>query len=87
VTFRVQQGRSSQLTVTDEATRRAMERYDSIDKLFLLVRDAIADRPVSLTTTYDDGRGFPQSVSLTRRGLIVDETVSFAVTGFRAIER
>jgi hypothetical protein len=85
VRFRVTQGQSRQLTATSDTTRRAMERYDSIDKLWSLLDRVMADQPVEFEARYDAVLGYPQSVGVTRRGVIVDDHVSFTVTGFRPI--
>jgi hypothetical protein len=86
MTFRVSQGRATEITATDDATRRLFERYDTIDKLFALVERAIEEGPRDLEARYDAALGYPQAITIARSQAIVDEQVSFAVTGFKVVK-
>ncbi len=68
------------------AERRYFEKYDTVDKLFLVVDDALKRKAAEISVTYDETLGFPKSIKIDYIKLAIDDEIAFNITGFQAIK-
>jgi len=61
------------------------DRYNTVDKLFALLRNTAASNPRRMNVTFDPVLGYPVTADLDPE-LIPDDEVSFRVSGFRVLE-
>jgi len=62
------------------------QNYDTMDKLFKVIQDAINEEADSIKVTWDDQYGFPAVISLDPIKLAVDDERTLTVTNFSVVE-
>lgn len=82
MTFRVAEGQARATVELTDAEAWFYERYNTIPKLMLTVRQAIAMRPYRMTADFDARFGLPVSVSIDPNRAIFDEELRFTVADF-----
>jgi hypothetical protein len=60
-------------------------RYDTLDKLFDILRAALDDNAERIEARFDLAYGFPASTFIDYRAVIADEELAFEVSRFEAI--
>lgn len=79
------------VSVTSEATGEKVNRdffqnFDTVPKLFNVIRDAINRRADRLDVQYDDKFGYPTNISIDYKFQLADEELFLSVTDFEVIE-
>ena len=64
------------------ATNEFFERFNTVEKLFAVIRDAYNRKADTVSAAYDLGYGVPISVSIDYIKLAVDEELAFTVRNF-----
>lgn len=79
------------VSVTSEATGEKVNRdffqnFDTVPKLFNVIRDAINRRADRLDVQYDDKFGYPTNISIDYKFQLADEELFLSVTNFEVIK-
>ncbi|AFY58596.1 hypothetical protein Riv7116_6247 [Rivularia sp. PCC 7116] len=79
------------VSVTSEATGEEanpdfFQNFDTIPKLFNVIRDAINRRADRLDVEYDAKFGYPTNISIDYKFQLADEELFLSVTNFEVIE-
>lgn len=88
VTVEVKDGQVASITYVDDGTAAdpaLFERYDSVDKLFAIIKEAEAQEPARLDVTYDEATGVPQSINIDISEQMADEELYLEISGFEAV--
>ncbi len=81
VTFQVR-GSTSSSPGLDEASRARVSRYETIDALFLVLRDTLQRGPHHFDVEYHATLGYPIRANLDLRVTTADDELSFYVSEF-----
>lgn len=63
-------------------TIEQLDRYQTIDELFEMIEEAVADNAHQITATYNQTYGFPDDVYIDYREMLADEERGFQITNF-----
>lgn len=69
----------------EEVNAELFARYNTIPKLFHLIRDAIAQRAFRIDVEYDGIFGYPTDISIDYNAMIADEEEFITVNGFKEL--
>jgi hypothetical protein len=86
MTFRVVDRQVQPPRGADAATLRFHDRYGTVEKLFAVIRGAIAAGGHRIVVKYDSELGYPIWADLDPRRQVIDDERFFRVTGFRTLE-
>jgi hypothetical protein len=87
VRIEVRNGSVVSITKPDGSTYSGdyFSRYDTVEELFGVVRDAQTQPASSLIDDYDPALGFPTRISIDYIALAVDDEVSYAIRDFNVL--
>jgi hypothetical protein len=68
------------------AESRYFEKYDTIDKVFLVIQDAIDREADKLEVTYDEDLGIPTRIYIDFIEQAADDEISYEITRFQILE-
>jgi Family of unknown function (DUF6174) len=86
MTFRVIGGKAELPRGADAMSQRFHERYGTMEKLFAVIRRALAAGAHRVVVKYDRQLGYPIWADLDPRRDVIDDEVFFRVMGFRRLE-
>ncbi|MBF2009087.1 MAG: hypothetical protein IGS49_27495 [Chlorogloeopsis fritschii C42_A2020_084] len=88
VVIEVRNGITTSITSADTGmpvNREYFQKYDTVLKLFLLIRDAIARGASNLSVQYDPILGYPTQINIDYDSLIADEEEYLTIENFEKI--
>jgi Family of unknown function (DUF6174) len=85
MTFRVIGGKAELPRGADAMSQRFHDRYGTMEKLFAVIRRALAARGHRVVVKYDRQLGYPIWADLDPRRDVIDDEVFFRVMGFRKL--
>lgn len=86
IEIRVFGNKVQQATLQPEGTPLSAERKSeamTVEDLFRMIREAIANKSASVTVKYDAIYGFPTSISIDRSLMIADEEIYLSASNFK----
>ena len=85
--FRVTGGVSVPVTpLSDVPRRRLYDHYDSVEKLFKVIRQNLATAPFKISAQFDPALGYPISFDVDGKATIADDELSLAVSDFKPLK-
>jgi hypothetical protein len=69
-----------------DVNREYFDRYDTIEDLFAVIEEALAQSPDSAGIGYDNRYGFPHSISFDFEQEVADDEISYTVENFELLE-
>jgi hypothetical protein len=88
-TFAVRDGMATLITTPPQSgfPYSFYDRYNTIDKLFTVLRDYMRQKPARMIVRYDPQLGYPVSAEIdVRQTGVVDDELWFGVTDFKTVE-
>lgn len=58
------------------------QHYDTVEKLFDAIQDAIKRDADEVTVTYDPALGYPSNISIDFEEMAIDDEITFVVSAF-----
>jgi hypothetical protein len=83
--FRVADGQSVPIRELDAEVLTTYQSYDSIDKLFTVLRRIATMGPHKMAVKYDGELGYPVSADIDLKQRVKDDELMFRVSGFKAL--
>ncbi len=83
MSFRVVDGQTQVPPAADLATQRFHETYGSVERIFAVIRRAIADDSYRVNVKYHPVFGYPIWADLDRRRNVADDELFVRISGFR----
>jgi Family of unknown function (DUF6174) len=85
-TFRVAGTEAKPLQDLDAASRRFYDHYNTVEKLFAVIRRSLTAGGYSIQVRYDVELGYPTMADLDPQLMVKDDELSLRVTKFRKVE-
>jgi hypothetical protein len=85
--FQVSEGRPRQVRggVIDPRSQPSYDHYNTVERLFEVIRQVATTKPYRLAVQYDTKLGYPVSMSWDMRETISDDQLTIRVTGFKIV--
>ena len=84
--FRVSDGKSVPTEALTETQRRLFAYYDTVDKLFNVIRERLSRAPFKITAQFDPVFGYPTNFYYDYSATIADDELTLTISGFKGAE-
>lgn len=85
--FRVADGRAVPLQELHQGEQRVYGAYDTVEKVFALVRSSIEQQADNIDVRYDTALGYPAVVGLDRIRRAIDDELAVRIVDFRKLPK